>query len=195
MKERLNICVLVVFLSKYGNVRAQKCFVPSINMQNSGSSWEFAVDKSIAEKSKFKASVSIDCRDSKAVTYYWSGRSESESAMTSYGYKNKPKYSRGRFKFSNEKYMMCLNVTFVLYPELTSEACGYYNYIIPDPVCEISGEVTESHDVMEMLVLDASGTYDPMDHSKTPSSMEPDPLTYEWFCSTDIERPSLSGFK
>ena len=90
---------------------------------------------------------------------------------------------------------MCLNVTFVLYPELTSEACGYYNYIIPDPVCEIGGEVTESHDVTEMLVLDASASYDPMDSSRTPSSMVPDPLTYEWFCSADIERPSVSGFK
>ena len=178
-----------------GIIRSQNCLAPSISMQNYGPSWEFPAERSIAEKSKFQASVSLQCRSTKNVTYSWSGRAQSHTNIKSWVSRNWPRLYRDTFVFPNEKYMMCLNVTFVLYPELTSEACGYYNYIIPDPVCEISGEVTESHDVTEMLVLDASASYDPMDSSRTPSSMVPDPLTYEWFCSVDIERPSVSGFK
>ncbi|XP_075262505.1 uncharacterized protein LOC142354121 [Convolutriloba macropyga] len=195
-REEMLPVFVVPSLFGLASLVASPCSPPAVNMQNSGDSWDYPVEMSIAESAIFTVLVTNDC-DDKDLTYTWTGREESRPTMRQLGSTTVPKRVIQSFLAPLERAIICVRVALTSDSTIYTDACGYFRFVIPTPSAILQGLEFETAELSQTQTLDGTQSNDPMDTNIMAASNYhvPDPLTYDWYCSLDDEKPTPKNYQ
>ena len=189
----LSICSTTTTTEPPTTTPPMRCEDPSIDIKASGKDAKFPKIQYISDEIEIEAVVLLDCPES-IVEYKWtlsdnvtveeiSVDSDLEHLLL------KP------FTFPLGLVVICLEVApetaLDFYPQTD---CRFFDVRAPELVALIKDDDVSSWFINEVLMLDASSSYDPLAEVDLPEGLRPQFLEYSWTCAKDVSRPIPSGY-